>query len=104
MIALAIALLVTAPNPASLNAPRNAYATCLKQFETKSIEAKMSKATYETAIKDACPAESQALINALVAYDVAMGSKRSNAEANAKLDVADYWAESIERVDYQAPH
>ena len=104
MIALTIALLVTAPNPASLNAPRNNYASCLKQFESKSIAAKMPKADYETAIKDACPAEAQALINALVAYDVAMGSKRATAEANAKLDVADYWSESIERVDYQSAH
>lgn len=104
MIILTLALAMAAPNPASLTAPRKAYVACLKEFERKSVADKMPKADYSTAIKTACPAESEALSNALVAYDVAMGTKRAAAEANAKLDISDYWAESEERVAAQVPN
>lgn len=98
MILLTMALVIAAPNPATLNAPRKAYEACLRSFEAKGISDKMSKDTYSVAVKEACPAEAQALVNALVAYDTAMGSKRAAAEANAKLDIADYWTESAERL------
>nr|WP_294849499.1 hypothetical protein [uncultured Sphingomonas sp.] len=98
MIALTLALAFAAPNPATLTAPRKAYEACLKDFEKKSVAAKMAKADYSVAVKAACPTESQALVNALVAFDVGMGTKRAAAEENAKMDVADYWAESEERV------
>lgn len=98
MIVTALVLALAAPNPESLKAPRKAYVACLKDFEQKSVAAKTTKVAYAEAIKTACPGEAQALTNALVAYDVAMGTKRAAAEANAKLDISDYWAESQERL------
>lgn len=97
MFVLSLALALAAPNPATLTAPRKAYVACLRDFENKSIAAKMTAAAYGDAIKTACPAESTALRNALVAFDVGMGTKRANAESNARLDVEDYWSESKER-------
>lgn len=97
MLMLAVAVVLAAPNPATLVAPRKAYAACLKAFEAKSATDKMAPETYTEAIKTACPAERQAFTGALVNYDVAMGVKRAAAEANAQRDVEDYWAESQER-------
>ena len=104
MITLVLALALAAPNPASLDAPRNAFRACLKTFETNQIKAKVDAAAYAAAVKSACSAEAQALANALVKYDVAMGTKRTNAMANAERDVDDYRLTSEERYrDLTAP-
>lgn len=97
MILVTLALVVAAPDPGSLTAPRKAYEACLRAFEAKSVSDKMTKAAYGEAVKTACPDESQKLVNALVAYDVAMGTKRATALSNAQMDLADYWSESQER-------
>lgn len=97
MITLALALAMAAPNPSAIVAPRRAYATCLKTFEANSLKAKVSTAAYSTAVKSACPTEAAALIQALVAFDVAMGTKRAAANANAQRDLDDYILTSEER-------
>ena len=97
MITLVMALALAAPNPSSIVAPRRAYATCLKSFEAKNLGDKVAPAAYSTAVKSACPAEAAALIQALVAFDVAMGTKRTAANANAQRDLDDYMLTSEER-------
>ena len=97
MIIFVLALALAAPNPSSINAPRNAFRTCLKTFETNQMQAKVDAAAYATAVKGACPTEAQALAEALIKYDVAMGTKRANAQANAERDVDDYRLTSEER-------
>lgn len=97
MFVLVMALAAAAPNPATLVAPRKAYATCIKSFENKSAADKMTPEAYAEAIKTACPDEKTAFVTALVNYDVAMGTKRAAAQANAERDVSDYWVESEER-------
>lgn len=96
MLAMAM-LALAAPNPRALDAPRKAYSVCIKGFETSSLKAKIDPAAYSTAVKGACQAEAAALARALVDFDVAMGSKRATASANAQSDVADYVLTSEER-------
>jgi hypothetical protein len=97
MITLVMALAMAAPNPGAIDAPRHAFAACLKSFETNQLNAKVDPAAYEAAVKTACPSEADALSQALVKYDVAMGTKRANAESNAARDVDDYRLTSVER-------
>jgi hypothetical protein len=97
MIAFVLALAIAAPNPASIDAPRRAFAACLKTFEGNQLRAKVDAAAYATAVKGACSTEAQALSDALVKYDVAMGNKRAAAEANAVRDLDDYRLTSEER-------
>ena len=104
MFAFVLAIAMAAPNPAMIDAPRNAFRTCLKSFETNQMRAKVAADAYATAVKTACPAEAQALSDALVKYDVAMGTKRASALANAQRDVDDYRLTSEERYrDLSAP-
>ncbi len=104
MIAFVLALALAAPNPAAIDAPRRAFATCLKTFESNQMRAKVAVDAYSTAVKAACPSEAQALSDALVKYDVAMGTKRPAAAANAQRDVDDYRLTSEERYrDLSAP-
>jgi hypothetical protein len=97
MIAFVMAFALAAPNPGSIDAPRHAYAACLKTFESNQMRAKVAVDAYSAAVKAACPTEAQALSDALVKFDVAMGTKRANAIANAQRDLDDYRLTSEER-------
>jgi hypothetical protein len=104
MLVMMLMLAASAPNPHALDSPRQAYAACIRGFETKSIAAKMDAAAYSTALNGVCTAEAAALAKALTDYDVAMGSKRASAAATAESDVADYRLTSEERFrDMVAP-
>lgn len=104
MITFVMALALAAPNPATIDAPRNAFRACLKTFESNQMKAKVDAGAYATAVKGACPTEAQALAEALIKYDVAMGTKRANAQSNAERDVDDYRLTSEERYrDLTAP-
>ena len=97
MLTIVMAFALAAPNPATIDAPRKAFATCLKTFESNQLRAKVAVDAYTTALKSACPTEALALSDALVKYDVAMGTKRASAQANAQRDVDDYRLTSEER-------
>lgn len=97
MITLTIALALAVPNPSSIDAPRRAFAACLKGFETRSLQEKLAAPAYAEAVKSACPSEAAALTSALVAFDMAMGTKRAAATANAERDLGDYRLTSEER-------
>ena len=104
MITFVLALALAAPNPSSIDAPRRAFASCLKTFESNQMRAKVAADAYSAAVKAACPTEAQALSDALVKYDVAMGNKRAAAQENAQRDVDDYRLTSEERYrDMSAP-
>lgn len=104
MVTFLLALALAAPNPSSIDAPRNAFRACLKTFETNQMKAKVDAAAYADAVKAACPTEAQALSDALIKYDVAMGTKRASALSNAQRDVEDYRLTSEERYrDLTAP-
>jgi hypothetical protein len=94
---VAMMMLLAGPTPQSLDAPRKAYAACVKQFETKSLADKMDAAAYSTALKGVCTSEAAALTRALVAFDVGTGTKRAAATATAESDLADYRLTSEER-------
>jgi hypothetical protein len=96
MITLVIALFL-APNPAAIDAPRHAFQACLKSFESNQRQAKVAADAYSAAVKTACPTEADALTNALVKFDTAMGTKRPTALSNAQRDVDDYRLSSDER-------
>ena len=104
MFTLVLALALAAPNPTSIDAPRKAFAACLRTFESNQRNAKVAIDAYSTAVKAACPGEAQALSEALIRFDVAMGTKRASAQANAQRDVDDYRLTSEERYrDNMAP-
>lgn len=97
MIVTSLLMAVATPNPASLTAPRQAYAACLRQFEASQRSQKLTADNYQTAAHQACPSERAGFVKALVAYDTSMGTKRPSAEANAQLDIDDQIAGSVER-------
>jgi len=105
MLMMTMMLIAASPNPQSLDAPRKAYSACIRDVEKKSMDGKVTAEVHGAALRASCQAQADRLTAALVAYDVAMGSKRAAATASAATDVADYVTTSEERFkDMTAPH
>ena len=102
MLVLLLAM-AGAPSASSINAPRRALSQCLKAFETDSLAKKVPAADYLAGAKASCAAEATTLKNALIAFDVAMGTKRASAISNAQTDLDDYYATSNDRYQGDAP-
>jgi hypothetical protein len=54
MFTFVLALALAAPNPTSIDAPRRAYSTCLRTFESNQLKSKVDAAAYAAAVKSAC--------------------------------------------------
>lgn len=96
MLVLLLAM-AAAPSASSIDAPRRAFSQCIKKFEADSRSKKLPQGDYAAAVKASCPAEAAALRGALVGFDVAMGTRRAAAAANAQTDLDDYYTTSNER-------
>ncbi|HEY1607279.1 MAG TPA: hypothetical protein VGF77_16950 [Allosphingosinicella sp.] len=91
MIVLAAAMMMAAsaaPQPPA--AERHAFATCLTNFVHTKLNDKMDGAKFKDAAHTACTAQADAFRTAWINYDVAMRTKRSEAEENASGQVEDY--------------
>ena len=97
MLMMTLLLAAASPNPQSLDAPRKAYSACIRAVEKKSLDARATAAAYSATLRASCQEEAARLTAALIAYDIAMGSKRAAATQNAATDVADYVTTSEER-------
>ena len=53
MITFVLALALAAPNPATIDAPRRAFQTCLKSFESNQMKGKVAADAYSAAVKAA---------------------------------------------------
>ncbi|HEX5182323.1 MAG TPA: hypothetical protein VFW19_04120 [Allosphingosinicella sp.] len=91
MIVLAAAMMMAAPAaPQVPGAERHAYATCLTNFVHAKLNDKMDGAKFKDAAHAACSTQADAFRAAWVNYDVAMRTKRSEAEENAASQIEDY--------------
>ncbi len=99
-----VALVLAAPILKSIDAPREAYATCIKTFESNQLKAKVDPVAYEAAVKTACPPEASAFTAALITYDVAMGTNGHRDRQCRDRDVEDYQLTSVDRYKRPVAH
>jgi hypothetical protein len=98
MIVLPVAMLMAAAGagPVAPSRERQAFGLCLSKFVHDKLEAKMDAAAFKAAEKAACAQQEAAFRSAWVAFDVAMKTRRSEAEENAAGQVDDYFSNSAE--------
>jgi hypothetical protein len=98
MIVLAAAMLMAgnAAVPAAPSRERNALGTCLSKFVHDKLMDKMDVGAFKAAAHSACAAQENAFRTAWVSYDVAMKTRRSEAEENANGQIEDYFANSTD--------
>jgi hypothetical protein len=96
VLAVVISMAASAATPVAPSRERNALGMCLSKFVHDKLEAKMDAAAFRAAAKTACAAQDTAFRNAWVSYDVAMKTRRSEAEENAASQADDYFQNSTE--------
>ena len=81
---------------ASIDGPRAAFSTCLKQASAKALGDKVAGDAFPGYAKAACTGEADKLKNALVSFDVKNGVKRAQASSDADAQLDDYIVGSTE--------
>ena len=74
---------------ASVNAPRSAFAACIKEAEAKAKTDKLKPDAFGEHVRSACDPAGQKLKSALVAFDTKNGIGRTQAAADAQMVLDD---------------
>ena len=87
---------------AAINAPRDAFKTCLKDASSKALGAKVTAEGYEAYVRTACTAELGTFKTATVKFD--MGNKMSKKDASADADsmISDFVGSALDHYKYMA--
>ena len=103
MIALigASAIFLTAAQ-AGINAPTDAFRTCLKEASTKATSEKVAADAYEAYARNTCSAQLGSLKSAVVAFRMKNGMARKAAADDANMTVDDYVATSVDKYKFLA--
>ncbi|WP_265569968.1 hypothetical protein [Sphingomicrobium nitratireducens] len=90
MLVSGLAMLMLAPDPSVLVAPRKAFEECLADVEASHKKDDTPPRGYASAVDMACKGQEAMLVKALVDFDVANGTKRAEAKDYATMDIEDY--------------
>ena len=88
---------------ASIAGPRESFSECLTQAGKQALAQKVAPDQYSAFAAQQCAAQGASFKSALVAFDVKNGVKRSQATADAQLQLDDYIAMSAEKYEARAP-
>ena len=87
---------------ASINAPTEAFRSCLKQASTKASGEKVGGEAFETYARNACSVELGSLKSAVIAFRMKNGMARKAAGVDADMTVDDYVATSVDKYQFMA--
>lgn len=103
MIALVGATsIILAALQASINAPTDAFRSCLKEASGKATGEKVSGDAYEAYARNACSVPMSSLKSAVVAFRMKNGMGRKAAADDANMTVDDYVATSVDNYQFMA--
>jgi hypothetical protein len=85
---------------ASINAPREAFRSCLKQANSKATSEKVGPDAYEAYVRNACSTELGSFKGAVVKFD--MGNKMSKKASDGDADamIADFVGTAADNYKY----
>lgn len=103
MIALlgASAMFLTATQ-AGINAPTDAFRTCLREAAAKAAGEKVGGSAYEAYARSACSAQMSSLKSAVIAFRMKNGMAKKAAADDADMTVDDYVATSVDKYQFMA--
>lgn len=93
---LVLAAMIQSPT-AAVDTGRAAFTKCLRTHMTKSLDAKMSPAEYDMAVKTICSDEREAFRKAVVTLNRSGGDSAADATDNAEMQIEDYHANFSEK-------
>lgn len=84
---------------AAINSQRDAYLACLKTATKTATAQKMPPASFEAFLRQNCAAVEATFEASLIAFDLKNKVPRKQAASDAKLQVDDFVASSVERYE-----
>ena len=87
---------------AAINAPTDAFRSCLREASAKANTEKVAGNAYEAYARSACSAQMTALKSAVVAFRMKNGMARKAAGEDADMTVDDYLATSVDKYQFMA--
>jgi hypothetical protein len=103
MIALVVAsTLYLTGMQATINAPRDAFRTCLKQAKEKATSEKIAGDAFEAYAREACSGKLATLKDALIGFSVKNGMARKTAANDANLTIDDYVGSTVDNYKFMA--
>lgn len=87
---------------ATINAPRDAFRTCIKQAGLKAGNEKVGADAFEGYILGACTGEHDKLKSALIAFSLKNGMAKKAANEDADLTIADYVGSLVDNYKFMA--
>ena len=102
IVLLAASAITLTALQASINAPRDAFKTCLKEASSKALGEKVTAETYEAYIRNACSNQLGTFKSATVKFD--MGNKMSKKDAAQDADsmISDFVSSALDHYKYMA--
>jgi len=95
----ASAIILTALQ-ASINAPTDAFRTCLREASATASKEKVAADAIDGYLRNACTAQMDTLKKALVAFRMKNGMARKTAADDADMTVEDYVATPVEKYKF----
>lgn len=102
IVLLAASSMTLAALQASINAPRDAFKTCLKDASTKALGAKITAQGYEAYVRNACTGELGSFKTATIKFDVGNKMSRKDASDDADSMISDFVASALDHYKYMA--
>lgn len=87
---------------ATINAPRDAFRTCIKQASVKAGNEKVAGDAIEAYIRAACTAEQDKLRSALIGFSLKNGMAKKTANQDADMTIADYVGSLVDNYQFMA--
>lgn len=87
---------------ASINAPTDAFRSCLKEAATKASSQKVAADAYEAYARSTCGAQLSSLKSAVIAFRMKNGMAKKAAADDADMTVDDYLATSVDKYQFIA--
>ncbi|HKX91559.1 MAG TPA: hypothetical protein VJM15_03940 [Sphingomicrobium sp.] len=87
---------------ASINAPRDAFKTCLKEQTSKAANEKVATDAFEAYVRTGCAAQLGAFKSAVIAFDVKNKMTRKDASDDADLMIDDFIASAVDNYEYRS--
>ena len=100
IILLAASAITLTGLQATINAPRDAFRSCLKEASTKASSEKVGADAYDGYIRNACSAQLGSFKGAVVKFDMGNKMSRKASDEDAEAMIGDFMASALDRYKY----
>lgn len=100
ILLLAASSITLAALQASINAPREAFKSCLREASSKASGEKVAANAFEAYVRNACSGELGTFKGAVVKFDMGNKMSRKASDEDAEMMIGDFLASGLDRYKY----